>query len=95
MELKSYLEKIIKDFQEGHDTCDGVALAHELYNKRWAIHSAVQEEYDREDVMSIAKDKGMNLTKEQLNHVLYRYGKVEDDKLEQLSYIIDNELKGE
>lgn len=95
MELKSYLEKIIKDFQEGHDTCDGVALAELIYTNRFAIHSAVQEEYDMEDVMSIARDKGVNLTKEQLSHVLYRYGKVEDDKLEQLSYIIDNELKGE
>lgn len=95
MELQKYLEKVIKDFQASHDTCNAVALAELIYTNRWAIHSAVQEEYDMEDVISIASDKGVNLTKEQLSHVLYRYGKVEDDKLEQLSYIIDNELKGE
>lgn len=89
MELQKYLEKIIKDFQASHDTCDGVALAHELYNKRWAIYSAVQEEFDIEDIERKAEQKGVSLTKDQVNLALHRYSKLEDNRLEELDYIID------
>lgn len=65
-------------------------LADEINKHRWEIYSSVQRECDMEDIMSIAEDKNVKLTDEEVSTVLHRYGKIEDSNLESLDYIIED-----
>lgn len=69
------------------------ALAEEIYFHRWEIYEAVKEDYTIEDIERIAEDKGVKLTKDQVNRALHMYEKTEDYNLEQLDYIVD-EVRG-
>lgn len=65
-------------------------LANEINKHRWEIHNRVQREYDMDDIRSIAEDKNVNLTDEEISTVLHRYGKIENSNLESLDYIIED-----
>ena len=65
-------------------------LAGEINKHRWEIYNMVQREYDMEDIMSIAEDKNVMLTDEEVSTVLHRYGKIDDSNLDSLDYIIED-----
>ncbi len=65
-------------------------IADEINKHRWEIYNMVQREYDMEDIMSIAEDKNVMLTDEEVSTVLHRYGKIDDSNLDSLDYIIED-----
>ena len=96
-ELYNHIKNIIykwvaKNFgtQEAEDPSWSIeALAEEIYFHRWEIYEAVREDCTIEDIERIAEDKGVKLTKDQVNLALHRYSKTDDYNLEQLDYIVD------
>lgn len=94
--MKDRIETIIRDWlnTEFHnpDALPGLVLsglAEEINKHRWEIFNFVQEEYDIEDMISIAEDKEIELTEEEKREILHRYKKIEDSNLDVLSFIID------
>lgn len=92
--MQQVIEVIIRNWLEkefgNSDALPGVVLkglAEEIYNHRWEIHSGVQREYDMEDIEYVGESE--NLTEDEKNLALHRYQNLEDDRLESLSYIID------
>lgn len=64
-------------------------LAEEINKHRWEIYNFVQEEYDMEDIDFVAENNEIELTPEERQTALHRYKKIEDSKLDTLSYVID------
>jgi len=95
--MQDRLEKIIKDWlKKEFDNENAMpspmvkGLADEINKHRWEIYNMVQREYDMEDIMSIAEDKNVMLTDEEVSTVLHRYGKIDDSNLDSLDYIIED-----
>ena len=94
--MKDRLETIIRDWLntefKNPDALPGLVisgLAEEINNHRWEIHSNVQEEYDMEDIDTMAESNEVKLTEDERLRALHRYRKLEDSNLDTLSYIID------
>ena len=94
--MKERIEHIIKEYLSKEygreDVIPGLMLsgiADEIDKHRWEFHAIVQEEYDMEDIDSIAEENKYKLTKEEKERILHRFKKIEDSNLDQLSYIID------
>lgn len=94
--MKDRIEKIIKDYlvkQFGNE--DAIpkmvlsGIADELNEHRWEFHTLVQEEYDMEDIDSVASANAYDLTKEEKDRILHRYKKVEDSNLDLLYDIVE------
>lgn len=64
-------------------------LAEEIDKHRWEIYENVREEYDLEDIETVADSEGVQLTKEEESLALHRYRKAEDSNLDTLYYIVD------
>lgn len=99
--MKDRIETIIRDWLNttfgNPDAIPSLmvkGLAEEINNHRWEIHTAVQEEYDLEDIDYVAENNEIELTPEERQTALYRYKKMEDPNLDTLSYII-NEIATE
>ena len=94
--MKERIEHIIKEYLSKEygreDVIPGLMLsgiADEIDKHRWEFHAIVQEEYDMEDIDSIAEENEYKLTMEEKKRILHRFKKIEDSNLDQLSYIID------
>lgn len=94
--MKDRIETIIRDWSntefKNPDALPGLVisgLAEEINNHRWEIHSNVQEEYDMEDIDTMAESNEVKLTEDERLRALHRYRKLEDSNLDTLSYIID------
>lgn len=94
--MKDRIETIIRDWLntefKNPDALPGLVisgLAEEINKHRWEIHSNVQEEYDMEDIDTMAESNEVKLTEDERLRALHRYRKLEDSNLDTLSYIID------
>lgn len=67
-----------------------IELAHELAKHKHELHQAIQEEYDLEDVETVAEGEGIELTDEEKELALHRLDKAENDRMATLTNIILN-----
>lgn len=65
-------------------------LAKEIVEHRWEIYTMVQEEYDMDDIETMAEANDVELTDDEKSLALHRYKKCEDSNLDILSTIIDD-----
>lgn len=94
--MEERIENIIKQYLKGtfknEDALPSLithGIAEEIYKHRWEIYSSVQEEYDMEDIETVADSLGTELTDEEKATALHRYKKIEGSNLDTLSYIIE------
>ena len=69
-------------------------IAAEIDKHRWEIYSYTREEYDLEDIETIAEADNIELTKKEKETILYRFRKCEDSNLQTLVEIV-NEVVSE
>lgn len=64
-------------------------LAEEIDNHRWEIFSFTKDEYDKEEIEMIAKDKEIELTNEELKIVLNKYHDSDYQDTDTIDYLVD------
>lgn len=94
--MKDRLETIIKEYLKKEYGNENVfpkpvleGLAEAINEKRWEIYSAVDEEYDLEDIETIAEEREYELTQDEKSLILHRYKKLGDTDIELLYDIVD------
>ena len=87
--LRDYLVKTFKN-ENAIPNLLLKGIAEEITEHRWEIYNLVQEEYDWDDIETLAESNNIELTQDEKDLVMHRYKKLEDSKIENLSYIIDD-----
>ena len=66
-----------------------LGIASEINKHRWEIYQSVKREYDLEDIEAICMSQKVELTDDEKNLALHRYGNCEYQDMETLGYIIE------
>lgn len=64
-------------------------------NTQWLVYDKLKEHFLEEDIEGIAEQRGLTLSKVDIETIKYRYYKLDDETWEQLSIIMDDMEKGE
>lgn len=59
-------------------------------NTKWLAYDKLREWMLRQDIDQVAEDRGLTLTEDQINYIVERYYKLDDETWEQLAMIMDN-----
>ena len=68
-------------------------LAEEIDKHRWEIYRYTKDEYDMEDIETLAENEGVELTADEKSIVLHRYQNSEYQDMDTLSYLVHLVIK--
>lgn len=64
-------------------------LAEEIDRHKWEIYKFIKDEYDLEDIETVATDKEIELTDKEAEIVLHKYQDSEYQDVDTISYLVD------